>query len=137
MTQPTQGALVAKRVGSVSLGIFATERYRKARGTPRSVSDLSHHALVGRDRDAEFYAAVTAVGVRVRRRDFAFSTDSDIAQLNAIRAGLGLGIFQVALAARTKSLIRVLPKIAFELPMWLVTHEELRGSRRVAVLFDR
>lgn len=138
MTQPTQGALVAKRVGSVSLGLFASKSYLAARGTPRSVSNLSHeHALVGRDRDDSFYTAIaTTLGVRVRKRDFVFRTDSDVAQLNAIRAGMGIGIFQVALAARTKTLRRVLPKIGLTLPMWVVTHEDLRSSRRVAIVFD-
>ena len=72
----------------------------------------------------------------MKKRDFSFRTDSDVAQLNAIRAGLGIGIFQVALAARTKTLRRVLPKVGFELPLWVVTHEDLRGSRRVAAVFD-
>jgi DNA-binding transcriptional LysR family regulator len=137
MAQPTQGALVAKRVGSAALGLFASESYLEARGTPRSVSELSTgHALVGRDRDDSFYAAFAAIGVRSKKRDFAFRTDSDVAQHNAIRAGLGIGIFQVALAARTKTLRRVLPKVGFDLPMWVVSHEDLRGSRRVSVVFD-
>jgi len=137
MTQPTQGALVAKRVGSVALGLFASASYLEARGTPRTVAALSHeHALVGRDRDDSFYAAMAAAGIRVKKRDFAFRTDSDVAQLNAVRAGLGIGIFQVALAARTKTLRRVLPKLRFDLPMWVVTHEDLRGSRRVSVVFE-
>ncbi len=71
----------------------------------------------------------------MRKGDFAFRTDSDVARLNAIRA-VGIGIFQVSLAARSKTLHRVLPKVGFELPLWVVTHEDLRGTHRVAVVFD-
>lgn len=138
MTQPTQGALVAKRIGTLALGLFASEEYLEARGEPRTAAALSKgHALVGRDRDdAVLHAALDGVGVRVRKSDFAFRSDSDIAQLGAIRAGLGIGVFQVGLASREPSLRRVLPKIAFELPMWVVMHEDLKGSRRVAAVFD-
>ncbi|MGH1560594.1 hypothetical protein ACRAWD_28915 [Caulobacter segnis] len=40
--------------------------------------------------------------------DFVFRTDNDVAQLRAIRAGLGLGICQVGLALRDPMLERVL-----------------------------
>jgi hypothetical protein len=30
----------------------------------------------------------------------------------------------------------VLPKLGFELPIWVVTHEDLRASRRVALVFE-
>ena len=88
MTQPTQGALVVRRVGSAALGLFASERYLKARGIPHSVSDLSHeHSLVGRDRDDSFYAALASVGVRVKKRDFSFRTASDVARFGRYAAG--------------------------------------------------
>jgi DNA-binding transcriptional LysR family regulator len=137
MVQPTQGALVAKRVGSVGVGLFASEGYLASHGTPRTVAELSHdHALVGRDRDDSFYAALSAIGVRKKRRDFALRTDSDVVQLGAIRAGWGIGVCQIALAAREKGLRRVLPKVCFDLPVWVVTHEDLRGVRRVSVVFE-
>jgi len=137
MAKPTQTALVAKRVGDVALGLYATESYLLAHGIPRSIADLSRgHTLVGRDRDEQFYAALGAVGIRLDKRAFAFRTDNDVAQCNAIRAGLGIGVVQVGLAVRAKNLRRVLPKIAPTLPMWVVTHEDLRASRRVAIVFD-
>jgi DNA-binding transcriptional LysR family regulator len=138
MTQPTQGALVAKRVADVALGLFATDDYLAERGTPRTLAELSHgHALIGRDRDgAAFYEAFARAGLRVRPRHFAFRSDSDIAQHNAIRAGLGVGILQLPLAARNEELRRVLPKLELTLPMWVVTHEDLRTTPRVAAVFE-
>lgn len=136
MAQPTQGALVVKRVAAIEIGLFASEAYVKRRGLPRSVAELSKgHALIGRDRDASFFAAIAAAGIGVKRRGFAFRTDSDPAQVSAIRAGLGIGICQSPLARRS-GLVRVVPKVRFELPVWIVTHEDLRASRRVALVFD-
>ena len=137
MARPTQAALVAKRAGSVKIGLYASKTYVAARGLPRTVADLTRgHALIGRDRDRTFVAALAAAGLPLKRKDFALRTDSDVAQLAAVRAGAGIGVCQVPLAAGPPPLVRVLPKIAFELPIWVVTHEDLRAARRVAIVFE-
>jgi DNA-binding transcriptional LysR family regulator len=68
---------------------------------------------------------------------FAFKSDSNLAQLAAIRAGFGIGICQNALAARDPDLMHVLAD-AFELKLetWLVMHENLRATPRCRVVFD-
>jgi DNA-binding transcriptional LysR family regulator len=137
MAQPTQSALVAKRVGTVKLGLFASERYLEEHALPRSVADLARgHALVGKDRDVSFFAALSAAGVAMKRKDFALRTDSDVVYLAAMRTGIGIGICQVPLAAGPPPLRRLLPKMSFELPIWVVTHEDLRSSRRVSIVFE-
>src|SRR5580692_4930945 len=88
MAQPTQSALVAKRIGAVKLGVFATDAYLKDHGVPRSSADLLRgHALIGKDRDMSFFAAVASIGLPLKRKDFALRTDSDAAYLAAMRAG--------------------------------------------------
>jgi len=137
MAQPTQSALVAKRVGSVELGLFAREDYLADHPVPRSPVDLLRgHALIGKDRDPSFFAGLAAAGLPSKRKDFALRSDSDAACLAAMRAGIGIGLCQVQLAARAPRLQRLLPKLTFELPIWVVTHEDLRASRRVALVFE-
>jgi DNA-binding transcriptional LysR family regulator len=138
MAQPTQSALVAKRVGTVKLGIFASEAYLEQHPAPRSPPELLRgHALLGRDRDTSLFSALAAVGLHVKRKDFAFRTDNDAAYLAAIRAGVGIGLCQLQLAAGPVRLQRLLPKLAIELPVYVVTHEDLRSSRRIALVFDQ
>jgi len=69
--------------------------------------------------------------------DFAFRSDSDIAQLAAIRAGLGVGVCQVPLGRRIPQLVHLLPEV-FSLPLetWVVTHEDLRNVARFRAVFD-
>jgi DNA-binding transcriptional LysR family regulator len=55
----------------------------------------------------------------------AWRTDSDLAQLAAIRAGLGIGLAQVRLGERM-GLVRVLPAIGASLDAWVAMHEDLR-----------
>jgi hypothetical protein len=136
MAKPTQSALVAKRAGTVRLGVFASEAYLADHPAPRSTADLARrHALIGKDRDPSFLTALAAAGLPLKRKDFALRTDSDTVCLAAMRAGIGIGICQVPLAAGPPSMRRLLPKLSFELPVWVVTHEDLRSSRRVALVF--
>jgi len=137
MVRPVQKALIAKRVGAVQIGLYAHRHYLARHGTPRSIEELTRHALIGFDRDAGAFRSLGASGLPVTREIFALRTDNDHAQLNALRAGFGIGGSQAGIAARDSDLVPVLPReICFRLEMWLVMHEALRANRRVRMLFD-
>ncbi len=137
MTQPKQEQLIARRVGQVQLGLHAHPTYLQQRGTPTSLADLAHHALIGFDEETPFVRAARK-GFPLWNRDaFAVRTDSDLAQLAMIRAGSGIGICQVNLAARDPQLVHVLPgSIPLALEIWLTMHEDLRNNPRCKVTFD-
>lgn len=136
MVAPQQEALVAQRIGAIALGLHAHPAYLEARGTPRSAEAARGHVLVGVEHDTPVLRALQAKGLPIRRDDCAFRSDSDLAQLAAIRAGLGIGICQVPLAARD-GLVRLLPdQFGFDMETWVVCHEDLRGVARVRAVFD-
>jgi len=53
-----------------------------------------------------------------------------------LRAGLGVGICQEPLAARDPRLRPVLADFTFGLEIWLTTHPNLRGVRRVRTVLE-
>ncbi len=138
MARPTQEGLVTRKVGRIELGLFATDAYLAHHRAPAKLGDLlrDDHALVGRDRDRGIIGALAHAGLPTRPRDYALRTDSDVAQLAAVRAGLGIGICQVPIARRDPALRRVLPSLRFDLETWVVMHEDLRTARRVRLVFD-
>ena len=137
MVRPVQAAVVAKRVGTVALGFFATATYLERHGMPGSIEDLGRFALIGPDRETQDLRALRAHGFDFRREMFAFRTDSQLAQLNAIRAGLGIGVCQMALARRDPALRAVLPgAFRYDMETWVSMHEDLRRVRRVRAAFD-
>jgi DNA-binding transcriptional LysR family regulator len=128
---------VAKRLGEIKLGLHAHRRYLDRCGTPTSMEDLAGHSVIGFDKET---AAIRSMRKRITGLDramFALRSDSDLAQLAAIRAGYGIGVCQVGLAERDEALARVLPEV-FELKLdtWLAMHENLRTSRRCRIVFD-
>jgi len=137
MVRPTQEALVAKRIGDISLGMFAHKRVLDAWGRPTTMEEARRMPLIGYESETVGVRAIKAMGLDLAPSDFAFRTDNDVAQLAAIRAGLGLGICQVGLAARDPMLERVMADtFAFDLETFVVTHEDLKDVRRVRLVFD-
>jgi len=136
MTAPTQTALLARRLPGVELGFHAHRSYLEQRGIPARMADLSTHDLIGFDAETPALRAMTERLPPLGREGFALRTDSNLAQLAAIRAGFGIGLCQSAVAQRDPALLRVLPAIALHLPLWIVMHEDLKTSARFRTVFD-
>jgi DNA-binding transcriptional LysR family regulator len=137
MVRPKQEALVAKKIGRITLGLFAHRRYLERHGTPRSFADVSEHALIGFDRETAMVRALRGMGLALTRDMFALRCDADLAALAALRAGYGLGVCQLGIARRDRDLVQVLTReFRFELDMWLAMHKDLRNTRRTRALFD-
>ncbi|BCP54905.1 LysR family transcriptional regulator [Kaistia sp. 32K] len=135
--RPTQGALLARRIGTIDIGLHAHRSYLARRGTPRTLAEMTGHTLIGYDRDSPAIQALRALGLPLSREMFSLRTDSDTTQLAAIRAGLGIGGCQSPLAARDPDLVRLVPEeFAYPLECWVAMHEDLRSVRRMRLVFD-
>jgi DNA-binding transcriptional LysR family regulator len=138
MVRPTQSGLVARRIGTSRIGLYAHRDYIARFGVPRSLADLTdNHCLIGFDRDNSSFRGAGDVARRLKREDFGFRCDNDLAQLAALRAGAGVGGCQENIARRMPELVAVLPNaLQHALEVWLVMHENLKATRRVRLLFD-
>ncbi|RZL82148.1 MAG: LysR family transcriptional regulator [Sphingomonas sp.] len=136
MTQPTQTALLAKRLPSVEIGFHAHRDYLDRRGTPVDMMDLARHDMIGYDMETPALRTMAERLAPLDRRGFALRADSNLAQLAAIRAGFGIGLCQTRIARREPVLVRILPEIALPLPLWIVMHEDLKTSARFRAVFD-
>jgi DNA-binding transcriptional LysR family regulator len=137
MVRPTQSGLVARRIGTSRIGLYARRDYLARFGEPRSLADLAGHCVIGFDRDDRTFRAAGEIGRRLKREEFGFRCDNDLAQLAALRAGVGVGGCQENIARRTPELVAVLPNaLQYALEVWLVMHESLKATRRVRLLFD-
>ena len=136
MTEPTQGALVARRLPAIDLGFHAHRDYVVRRGTPTTLADLAGHDLIGFDTETPAMRGMMTHLPGLSRSNFALRSDSNLAQLAAIRAGFGIGFCQVVVARNDHTLVRLLDAINFPLPLWIVMHENLKTTARYRVVFD-
>ncbi|WP_377296596.1 LysR family transcriptional regulator [Rhizobium sp. SGZ-381] len=141
MTRPRQDALVARHIGTIELGLHAARSYMDRKGSPADLQALTLHHMVGFDRETAFIRA-SIESIRQQAPGFpnnlhwTYRTDSNLAQLSAIKAGAGIGICQVKLAQRDPNMVRLLPEFSLSLDTWVAMHENLRQSPRCRATFD-
>lgn len=140
MVRPTQGSLVARKVGTTEIGFYATPGYIERRGMPASMADLiaGGHTVIGFDRHRPQLEALAGLdlGREITRDIFDLRTDNDVAQVAAVRAGLGIGAVQNAVARRAGLAPVLANAFHFELEIWIAMHENLKGSKRMRLMFD-
>ncbi len=137
MVAPDQSTLVAKRIGKVSIGSYASRDYLKRRGTPREPQDLLQHELIGLDSSDEILRGFAAFGAPATREHFALRTDDLTAGWQAVRAGLGVGFVADYVARSDPQVVPLLTSLKLPtLPMWLVVHREIRTNKRIRTVYD-
>jgi DNA-binding transcriptional LysR family regulator len=137
MSKPTQNVLMARRLPSVELGLYAHRDYLARKPAPVSMDSLAEHDLIGFDTETPMLRAMTQRFPAYARASFALRTDSDNVKVAAVRAGFGIGVCHVALAQRDASLVRVLPAlVSIELDLWIVMHEDLKSNPACKAVFD-
>lgn len=137
ISRPKQEQLIARRVGTIEMGLHASHEYVVRYGEPASLADLSCHTLIGYDQGTPFVRDALECWPQFHHAKLALRTDNDLAQFALIRAGAGIGFCQVALASRTPGMVRVLPDaVSIPLESWVTMHEDLRDSPSCRATFD-
>src|SRR6478735_1571756 len=71
MVKPTQGALTARKIGVLHLGLHAHPRYLKAHGVPATLDELREHSIIGFDKEPSV-RRLPNLNMTVTRELFAF-----------------------------------------------------------------
>lgn len=137
MTRPKHKALVARKIGTITLGLYAHRQYVERFGVPRGLEDVRQFHLIGFDKDNHSARSVLPQQMTVAREDFSLRVDSDVAQVMSIRAGLGIGLMQKRVAETDSGLVPVLPRtVAPMLDCWLAVHRNQRNTPAIRAVFD-
>lgn len=137
MFRPKQSNLIARKLGDLSLGLFATQSYLHRHGTPDSIADLAAHDLIGGDADGQVLQGLRSLGLKIEREGFRFRCDDRFTAWKLMNAGCGIGVAHISQGRSVPQLVRVLPPLAnFKLPVWLVSHSELKTNARVRRTYD-
>jgi DNA-binding transcriptional LysR family regulator len=135
--KPEQPDLIARLIREATAHFYASEDWVKMHGHPRSAEEAAHLPFVGSDRSGQFLGYLRQHGLPLTVANFSCYADHSVAHWALVREGLGIGVMMDEIASGTPGIVRVLddvPPVRF--PIWLVTHRELRTSRRIRVVFD-
>lgn len=133
LERPQQGRLVARKLVDYQLGLFAAPSYLAQSGTPATPADLGGHRLVGYVDDLTYSASLDYTGTYLRDWRSSFAVSSALGQIEAVRAGAGIGILHHFMARGDAGLVPLLPEIVVRRNYWMVIHEDLRSLRRIAL----
>jgi DNA-binding transcriptional LysR family regulator len=137
MVQPEQGTLVAKKLGSVTVGVYAHKSYIAKHGAPQQPEGLLNHALIGFDADDTMIRGFSQFGQTINKESFALRSDDLMVQWQALVAGCGIGFVADYMGRHQPDLVKLLPMLVIPpLPMWLAVHREIRSSQRIRAVFD-
>lgn len=135
--KPEQPDLIARLIREASADFYASDDWVKVHGHPRSAEDAATLPFVGADRSGQYLAYLRQHGLPVTEASFSCYAEHSVAHWALVRQGLGIGAMMDEIAHETPGIRRVLddvPPVRF--PIWLVTHRELRTSRRIRVVFE-
>lgn len=137
MFRPTQSNLIARKLGELGFGLYATRGYLDRRGTPDTAADLAAHDLIGGDADGQVLKGLQMIGLDTDRESLRYRCDDRFTAWQLLTAGCGIGVAQLAQGRSRPDLVRVLPDTpSFTLPVWLTCHSELKTSARVRRAYD-
>lgn len=134
--KPGAGSFVARRVGELEAGFFASVDYLGRRGFPRSTAELADHDGLWAPpaRGAKAFSGATAPPpAAIGCTDFGFLAE-------VARAGGGIAVLPTVVAAidvARGALVRVLPEITFGgAPLYLVSPPHRPLAPRISALRD-
>lgn len=134
--RPTEAAVVARKVGDLQVGLYAAPELLAEQGTPDTVAQLQGYPLIGPDRNLLEIEFLRERGFDCSAPHAVIRTDDHLAQLAALRAGLGIGVCSRQVAQR-HGLVRVLQgQVDFNVDVWIAMHQDMRKVQRIAVVFD-
>ncbi|OCR21590.1 LysR family transcriptional regulator [Pseudomonas syringae] len=136
LLRPSEATVVARRTGVLRVGLYASAECLHRYGKPESLDALRRTPLIGPDRNSADLHRLVEVGLCEADQTFTVATDNHLAQLAALKAGLGFGLCPATVAA-TYGLIQVLPgSFGFEVDVWIAMHNDLRKVGRIANTFE-
>ncbi len=137
MVRPTQTSLIARKIGQVRVGAYASRDYLARRGVPTRPQDLLQHEMIGYDKGEDILRGFQANFFPVSQEAFALRSDDLIVQWQAVRAGLGVGFLADYMVRGDDQVQRILPALPLPgLAMWLTVHREIRTSQRIRAVYD-
>ncbi len=135
--EPTHPDLYAKRVRTTKAYLYGASSYLDVVGRPATINDISARTTFLGDTSGRVFQMLSAMNGAITTEQFSIVANSGVAIWELVKRGLGLTVMFEDLADVTPEVEAVLQKeVSAEIPVWLVTHGELKSNARIRAIFD-
>ena len=135
---PKENDLIAKKVGEEVIWLYGTEKYLSTLSPFTNFSELRDINILGFERNNAVIDKLNANGWQLIQDNFPIVSTSQVLQVALCKEGQGLLFFPENIAMQEPGLACAFKEKGplMTLPIWLVSHQELRTSPRVRRVFD-
>ncbi len=135
--RPDQPELIARHIGDFRANLYASSAYLDEAGRPQSPRDVADYNMIGTADPVRLLAPLHDMGIPVREENFVISAANGVVTWEMVKAGYGVSMLPEVLCEAEPGIEKVLPSLpSLQFPVWLVTHRELKTSRRIRLVFD-
>lgn len=131
LERPRHGRLIGQKLVDYTLCVYASASYLAAHGSINREEDLAGHLLITHVDDFVYSPALDYAAMLRQVMHRRFECSSVIGQVEAVRAGHGIGILHDYAAMNYPELRQILPEIHFTRSYWLISHPDTNKTRRV------
>ena len=137
LARPTQGDMLARKLGDVAYGLYAAEDYVATHGEVPPDGDLSGHRVIGFGEDARPLGPVWWMARTADTATIVMRASNATTRLNAVRAGLGVAALPCIAADGAAGIVRlVAPAHVGALELWLLARRDLAQLAHVRAVMD-
>ena len=135
--RPTDPELVARKLGTDTAELYATEDCLARFGHPRSNDELAAADFIGFEDNQPYLQGLKQMGLALTESSFPIHCGNHLAQWQMVKQGLGIGVMVSRVGNAEPHVVRAAPwLVPFEFEVWLAAHREVNTSRRVRLVFD-
>jgi len=136
--RPSQSELIAKKLCDVKGHLYAATTYLQLLGNPGSIAELNSANFIDFEKSGRLLSLLNSRGFKLGTHNFPVVTRNHIVQWELVKLGVAIsGMPEVI--GDPEPLVERLVISGFapiEAELWIVTHQELRASRRIRTVFD-
>lgn len=136
--RPSQPELIVKKLFDARGHLYAATSYLEELGNPKSIADLNSANYIDTEKPGRLLSLLNAQGFHLSSNNFPVITKSHLVQWELVKQGVAISGTLEQIGDNEPLVERVVvPDLdPFKAEVWIVTHKELRTSRRVRTVFD-
>lgn len=129
--RPDSEELIVKRLATIQMGLYASQRYFDRLSEPNEDSGLIDHQLVMFPAELVPRHRQNLCGFAVNSQQVVLECNTQLLMEAAIKRGIGIGLLSTFLAERDPQLIPLFPDKRDPVDIWLVLHPDLQKVARI------